>query len=152
VPAAPFEQRDVTYFYRRVEGFVPGGSTCHSQIELAADGTWLLLRLASTARFTVALSGSSTRTLLHALRTGGTAGVPAAHERHGNRVLRVEPHAAPEELPVMERGACRTSGARAMELSLELPRTRRMRLIFPPSRLRRLVCELATAYLQLVHG
>ncbi|GDY33743.1 hypothetical protein [Gandjariella thermophila] len=148
---APFGQRDVTYFYRRVEGFVPGGSTCHSQIELSGDGRWLLLRLASTVRFTVALSGSSARALLHALRTSGSAQIPVTHEDHGPRLLRVGPHATPEELPVIERGVCRTSGAPAMELALDLPQRQSLRLIFPPSRLRRLICELATAYLQLVH-
>lgn len=149
--AAPFDQRDVTYFYRRVEGFVAGRGTCHSQIELSADGTWLLLRLASTARFTIALTSSSARALIHALRMGGTAAIPATHQDHGNCVLRVEPHSTPDELPLIERGACRTSGALAMELSLGLPRLQSIRLVFPPSRLRRLVCELATAYLQLVH-
>jgi hypothetical protein len=143
--------RDVTYFYRRVEGFLPNHGTCHSQIELSTDGEWLLLRLASTARFSLALRPSATRTLIHTLRTGDCAAVPATHEHHGSRTLRVAPHATPEELPLTERGACSTSGTRAMELSTALPRGQHMRLIFPPSRLRRLVCELATAYLQLVH-
>ncbi|GGM40075.1 hypothetical protein GCM10012275_08800 [Longimycelium tulufanense] len=101
-------------FYRQVEGMEPGTGACTTQIELSSDSRFLLIRLASTAKFTLALDRDSTLQLLTTLRTGQVCAVPGEHTQHGRRLLGARP-------PDSERESDRAIKARTMELYLRLP-------------------------------
>ncbi|APU17701.1 MULTISPECIES: hypothetical protein [Actinoalloteichus] len=77
-------------FYRRVRGRDTVYGPCTNQVELSEDRRRLYLRLASTARFAVTLDWRGVFSLIEALETDTTLGVPCVHEEHGPIALLVE--------------------------------------------------------------
>ena len=139
----PTVERDPVRFRRRVAGHVPGQGACHTQIELSVDAHYVLLHLASTARFSVALPKSSAARLLGALAEPEPCRVAV---RHGDveAWLAIRPHTDRGELPLLLR-----SDDPAVELSLSASRDQHLRLVFPGEDLRELRRYLTAAYLQL---
>ena len=73
-------QRDTARFRRRVPGHVPGQGRCHSQIELSADGEFVLLHLASVSWFSIALDRPALLRLLHLLDEPEPCRIPVWHD------------------------------------------------------------------------
>lgn len=136
-------ERDPVRFRRRVVGHVPGEGVCHSQIELSTDARYLLLHLASTARFSVALLRKPAVRLLGVLAEPTECRIAVWHGTVENWLM-VRPHRDKGELPLMHR-----SGAPAVELSLSAGRDQHLRLVFPGEDLCELRRHLTAAYLQL---
>ncbi|MCP2164989.1 hypothetical protein [Goodfellowiella coeruleoviolacea] len=140
--ASPTFTRDTTRFCRRVVSYLPGQYTCHSQLELSADGRSVLLHLALLARFSVALNRHETARLLRALDAESVAHVNVQHERTGHHDLVVRPHRDLLDLPAHAR--C----APVMRLDLCTSAEHGIQLIFPAPELYALRQALSAAYLQ----
>lgn len=72
-------------------GHLPGQGACHTQIELSADAHYVLLHLASTARFGVALPKPSAARLLGVLAEPEPCRIAVRHGDVG-AWLAVRPH------------------------------------------------------------
>lgn len=136
-------ERDTTRFRRRVAGFVPGQGACHTQIELSTDARCLLLHLASTGRFGIALPRQAAARLLRVLAEPESCRIPVWHDGVEHR-LTVRPHQDKGELPLL----CRSADP-AVELSLTTARGHEIRLVFPGEDLRELRRHLTAGFLQL---
>lgn len=79
-------------FYRLVRGNDPVMGLCTSQVELSDDHRRLVLRLASTLKFSVALDARAVDCLIAALDEARPCAVEAEHDEYGGRKLAVEPY------------------------------------------------------------
>ncbi|WP_434438599.1 hypothetical protein [Lentzea sp. E54] len=69
-------ERDPTRFRRRIPGHLPGQGQCHSMMEVSLNARFLLVHLASIARFTIAIQKDDVLRLLHLLADPQRAQVP----------------------------------------------------------------------------
>jgi hypothetical protein len=90
-----------TRFLRRLEGWaLPYPWTpVTSLVELSRDRRRLVLSLAATSRFRVALEPGDVTMLIKSLRTRTACAVPAAHVDHGELLLCCRPYDFPERYP-----------------------------------------------------
>jgi hypothetical protein len=87
---------------RRFAGYLADRSICTSLVELDETHRRLWIRLASVTRFSVALDGAATTTLIEALAVPAACAVPCEHEK-GDHVLRADPVTEPVVIPHSER-------------------------------------------------
>jgi hypothetical protein len=132
-------------FLRRVECMtVPAPHDTESTlVELSVDKRLVVISLAASARFQVAVEREPLRVLIEALHDRAAASVPVRHAEHGERLLGVRPCREPG-LPLWTHE--RAGGPRRphMELDLELPDDR-LRLMFWQDRLNWLITCLEDA-------
>jgi hypothetical protein len=64
-----------------------GGDRCTTEIELDAERRWLWVRLASMARFSVALDVDAVDILAETLTDGSVCAVPCQHKDRGRWLL-----------------------------------------------------------------
>lgn len=95
-------ERDTARFRRSVPGYVPGQGRCHSQIELSADGEFVLLHLASVSWFSIALDRPAALRLLHLLDAPEADRIPVWQD-DGERWLAIRPHEERSALPAVLR-------------------------------------------------
>jgi len=79
-------------FYRLIRGTDPMMGPCTSQIELSDDHRRLVLRLASTLRFSMSLDTKAVGAVIASLEEGRPCSVEVEHDDHGMRRLSVEPY------------------------------------------------------------
>ena len=87
---------------RRFAGYLADRSICTSLVELDEAHRRLWIRLASVTRFSVALDGAATTTLIDALASTTACAVPCEHAK-GDHVLRAGPVTEPVVVPHTER-------------------------------------------------
>jgi hypothetical protein len=119
-------------FYRLVRGRDPLMGPCTSQLELSDDHRRLVLRLASTLRFSVSLDARAVSGVLASLDEARPCTVEVGHAEYGPRRLSVEPYEG------------------RMSLYLALPRED-IRVAFDRTSLVELIAYLEEGVAQLVH-
>ncbi len=87
---------------RRFTGYLADRSICTSLVELDEAHRRLWIRLASVARFSVALDPAATDILVETLTSTGACALRCEHAR-GQRLLGANPNCVPTVIPYSER-------------------------------------------------
>lgn len=112
---------------RRFTGYLADRSICTSQVELDEAHRRLWIRLASVARFSVALDSGATDVLVETLTSAGACALRCEHAL-GQRLLGANPNCAPTAIPCSERTLSASPDGVPMRLYLHLGDSARDRI------------------------
>ena len=104
---------------RRFTGYLADRSICTSLVELDEAHRQLWIRLASVARFSVALDKAAVDVLIETLDSAAACALRCEHA-HGQRLLGANPNCAPTVIPQSERTLSTPPHGRPMRMYLHL--------------------------------